>query len=195
MQWQTGERHVMSRRLALRWLGGLALGLSAAACTPVRIAFRMYPKDFDEDPELVDAVLRGFVTAVVPGMPEDAPHLTRVFYDDFYRVGKYRSYLAADLCERAERRYGWPRFEALPAKDRCRVIEDALQEGGVTQRLYVAAVFLAQLASYAGPFDDEQGCPLIGFEGRFRMRPLAELSYPDPERFLPRALTADGNPA
>ena len=47
-----------------------------------------------------------------------------------------------------------------------------------------------------GPFglDDEGGCPLIGFEGRFRMRPLAELSYPDPESFLPGALTTDGNP-
>jgi hypothetical protein len=128
-------------------------------------------------------------------MREDAPDLTRVFYDEFYRLGKYRSYLAADLCERTERLYGWPRFEALPAKDRCRVIEDALQDGGVTQRLYVGAVFLAQLASYAGVFDEEGGCALIGFEGRFRMRPLAELSYPDPERFLPRALTTDGNPA
>jgi cytochrome c biogenesis protein CcdA len=64
MQRQTRERQVMSRRLALRWLGGLTLGLSAAACTPVRIVFRMYPKDFDDNPELVDAVLRGFVTAV-----------------------------------------------------------------------------------------------------------------------------------
>ena len=50
------------RRQALHQLGLIAAGL-AAACTPVRVLVSAYPQAFDDDDELVDRVLRAFVTA------------------------------------------------------------------------------------------------------------------------------------
>ncbi|MEE8192453.1 MAG: hypothetical protein V3T74_06880 [Gemmatimonadales bacterium] len=191
---ESSRGKLVTRRRALGWIGSATLALAAGACTPVRIVLKMYPEEFETDPDLVDGVLRAFVTAVVPGMPGDHPNLTRAFYDDYYRLSKYRNFLAADLCERSRSMYGRTEFAELSLEQRTRVIEDGLDRGGVTKRLYVGAVFLAQIATYAGIYDAEEGCPLIGFQGRYDLSELAHVSHPHPERFLPPSRTTDGNP-
>ena len=70
------------RRQALHQLGLIAAGL-AAACTPVRVLVSAYPQAFDDDDELVDRVLRAFVTAVIPGAPADDPDLVRAYTEVF----------------------------------------------------------------------------------------------------------------
>ena len=66
---------------------------------------------------------------------------------------------------------------------------------GTQERLYVGAILVTQAAHYGGIYDDVHGCSLIEFGGRSGIRGPAASTYPDPESFLPEAITADGNPA
>ena len=183
-----------TRRGALRCLAGGLAGLFIASCTPARIAFRAYPDEFDDDPTRVDGVLRAFVTTVVPGISPRHPDVTRAFYDEFYPLAKYRGFLAADLCQRSTRLYGSARFEKVCVDHRVAVIKDGLGDDATTARLYQGAIFLTQIACLAAIYDDEGGSPLIDFDGRYRLRNPAELTFADPAGFLARADTANGNP-
>ena len=183
----------ISRRQALRQLSVAAAGLAVAACTPLRVLLSAYPRAYDDDEELLDRVLRAFVTTVIPGAPSDAPDLVRAFTDPAYPFAEYAGFFAADLCRRAERRFGGRAFDQLSASERTAVIAEGLVADGTTRRLYNGAVVLAQVAFYAGIYNDKTGCALIGFDGSYRWRPLTNTTHPDPERFLSRALTGDGN--
>ncbi len=182
-----------SRRAALKLLGASAVGVMAAGCTPLRIVLHDYPDVFDQNQAGVERILRAFVTTVVPEAPIDDKDLVRVYYDEFYRLAPYRSFFASDLCERGRRSCGVYRFDRVSPEQRLQVVQDGLAADATTRKLYSGAIFLAQLSFYAGVFDDEKGCPLIDFEGRYRVRPLHELVYPNPEEYLGRSLTADGN--
>jgi hypothetical protein len=185
---------LMTRRELLKSLGLLMGGL-AVGCTPVRIALHSYPDAFDHDPELVERTLSAFVHTVIPGIMGRPEDLARVYGDAYYPFAPYRGYFAADLCRRARERFGRPRFDLLSPAERNRVVRDGLGADGITKRLYGGAIFLAQIACFPGIYDDARGCPLIGFEGASTGHDTDELSYPTPERYLPAALTADGNPS
>ncbi|MGH7568020.1 MAG: hypothetical protein ACREL9_03470 [Gemmatimonadales bacterium] len=182
----------LSRREALKRLSWLAAGW-AAGCTPVRIVLKAIPEAF-EDPALAERVLVAFVTTVVPGVPADDPNLTRVFGDPFYPFAGYGAFFASDLCRRATKCFG-AAFDRLTAEQRTAVIQHGLHADATTKKLYTGAVFLAQIAVYGGIYDAERGSPLIDFEGSYRFRGRRFYTYPDPERFLARALTPTGNPA
>jgi hypothetical protein len=185
----------LDRRAALRRLAVLGAGLVASACAPMRVVLHLYPEDFDESPELTRLILGGFVTAVIPGASEDEPNLTRALTDPAFPLARCAGYLAADLCKRSAGQFGTARFDALDVARRTEVIKAGLSEGGTTSRIYNGAIFLTQIAYYAGIYDDDRGCPLIEWEGRYRFRGLEATTYPNPGRFLARALSADGNPA
>jgi len=180
------------RRQALHQLGLIAAGL-AAACTPVRVLVSAYPQAFDDDDELVDRVLRAFVTAVIPGAPADDPDLVRAYTDPAYPFAQYVGFFAADLSRRAAQRFAGRPFERLDVRQRTAVIAEGLAADGTTRKLYNGAVVLAQIAFYAGMYDDKKGCPMIGFEGGYHWHPLSDMTHSSPERFLSHARTADGN--
>lgn len=183
----------ITRRHAVARLALLGAGF-VAGCTPLRIALKGYPETFETDERLVDATLRAFVTAVIPGASADEPNLVRAFYDDeLSELSRYRGFMVSDLCRRAARRYGIARFAALDEAQRTRVIRDGIAGDPTTRRLYEAAIFLTQVSFYAGIYDDERGCPLIEWNGRYRPRPLSEIGYPNPERYLAAAATRNGN--
>lgn len=188
-----------TRRDFLRLLtiagAGIAGASLAGACAPLRVGLKLYPSELKDNPELLEETLRAFVLTVVPGLPPDDPDLTRALHDESFPLAAHIDVLAADLCERARRLSGSSRFAALDADDRARIVADALDAGGVTTQLYAGAAYLSQVACYAGIYDDAKGCPAIGFEGRFRPDRFADTVYPNPERFLAAASTADGNPA
>lgn len=184
----------ISRRAALKNLAVLAAAGVGAACTPLRMGLRLAPGGFDDDKALVDRVLRGFATAVVTGASADHPNLVRHFYDDDYPLAKYRGYLAADLCQESVDRFGTPAFDRLPLAHRTKIIESKLARGGVTRRLYGGAIYLTQIACYAGIYDPDRGSPLIDFDGRCRNPSVADSTYPMPHRFLSHETTPDGNP-
>jgi hypothetical protein len=184
-------QHLISRRQLLQQLGLIAAGVTAA-CTPVRVLMNAYPQTFDEDPELVDRVLRAFVTTVIPGAPADDADLTRAFTDPDYPFAQFAGFFAADLTRRGRDRFGVA-FEQLGPAARSAIVTDGLAADATSRKLYSGAVTLAQIAFYAGIYDARKGCALIGFEGGYHFHPLAEITHPDPERFLAVALTPDGN--
>jgi len=182
----------LSRRAALKRLGIAAGAAALQRCTPLRLAFGLYPA---QDDRAADRVLRAFVVTVIPGAPPEDPNLTRVFFDPFYPFAPYRSWLVWDLDRRARALTGGTSYPDLDLGRRADVVQDALVAGdGTTARLYQGAIFLAQAAVYAGIYDDELGCPLIDFHGASGLLPLEAQTYPAPGRFLPAADTADGNP-
>ena len=68
---------------------------------------------------------------------------------------------------------------------------EGLGADATTRKLYRGAIYLTQVANYAGIYDDT-GCPMIEFSGRYRG---AKVSYEHPESFLPEPLTPAGNAA
>jgi hypothetical protein len=181
----------MTRREMLQSLGFLTAG-ALAGCTPVRIALHKYPDAFDRDPALTERVIAAFVAAVIPGVTGEARDLARIYGDGDYPFAPYRAYFAADLSKRAERRYGKTPFESLDLARRARVIRDGLDADAITRQLYGGAIYLAQISQYAGVYDDG-GCPLIGYAGANGGFPAEVLTYPNANRYLPAALTANGN--
>lgn len=183
----------ITRRTAL---GGIAVcvGGVLASCTPLRILAGWYPEEFDRDPGLTDRVLRAFVDTVIPGAPPDDPNLARAFVDPGLPFADHAAFFAADLCRRSESLFG-VRFHKLGRSRRVAVVQAVLRSDATARRLCEGAILLAQVATYAGIYDDFAGCSLIQFEGRYRIRPLAELTYPNPNAFLPPPTTASGNAA
>jgi len=179
------------RRDFLRILAGAGL---ASACTPVRIGLKLYPRDFDEHPELVEETLHAFVLAVIPGMPPDDANLTRVFYDELFRLDEHRAWLAYDLCRRAGDLTGDRRFAALSSADRGRVIATALASGGVTERLYTAAIYITQITVFSSVYDDASGCALWEYDGPFRIDQLAGSKDPNLDEFRAFTAAGSGNP-
>jgi hypothetical protein len=186
------QNRFVSRRAVLRTLGFAGVGL-IAGCTPLRIVLHDYPEVFDDDRELTDRVLRAFVTTVIPGTDPETPHLTRAFFDPAYPFAPRTAYFAADLCRRSSRAFGHNAFHTLDPVRRSRIIVDGLRADATTRRLYGGAIFLTQVAVYAGIYDDSVGCELIEFQGsRGLLSPMAQ-RYPHPERFLACESTANGN--
>lgn len=181
----------IARREALRRLGVLTAGL-AAACTPLRVVLHDYPSAFDTR-EATERVLRAFVLTVIPEADARDPNLVRAFSDADLRFAPYRGFFVSDLCRRSAARTGDAAFDRLSQADRVAVVQEGLAADATTARLYSGAILVAQASYYAGIYDDAHGCPLIDFEGAYRFRGLAALTYPDPDRFLSWSLTPDGN--
>jgi hypothetical protein len=181
----------ISRRQLLQQLGVIAAGVGAA-CTPMRVLVNAYPQAFDDDPALTERVLRAFTITVIPGAPALDADLTRAFVDADYPFAPFAAFFASDLDRRGRERYG-EAFEQLDPAARTTIIADGLAADATTRKLYNGAIALAQIAFYAGIYDDRRGCILIGFEGGYRWHPLTEITHPHPTRFLAEALTPDGN--
>lgn len=182
----------LPRRDFVRMLAAVGL---AGACTPVRIGLKLYPTDFKKDAALVEETLRAFVLTVIPGMPPDDPDLTRHFHDELFEIDAHRAYLAYDLCSRGDRIAGCRRFAELTYGERERVVADGLEAGGVTTLLYTASIHVTQIACYAGIYDDDKGCPVTGFEGRFRLENLSSAKDPNLGSFREITSVGSGNPA
>lgn len=182
----------VSRRDVVRSLGLMAAGLVASACAPLRILTHAYPDEFKHHPDVVDRALRAFVATVIPGADPEAADLTRAFRDPRYPFAPYAEFFAADLARRAHDRFGEHGFAQLTLHQRTAVIRDGLKADETTRKLYQGAIYLAQISFYGGIYDDDAGCPLIDFPGRFRGDPV---TYADAHKFLPRAQTLGGNHA
>jgi len=182
----------ITRREALRRMGLLAAAAAAAGCTPLRMALHAYPEAFD-DRERADSALAAFVRTVIPGAEGTDEELSRAFHDRAYPFASHAAFFASDLCRRARRLYSNRAFEYLEEGARAMVVRDGLDADGITRRIYGGAIFLAQVATFAGIYDDDAGCALIDFPGSNAGYLPEEYSYANPEAFLPAAITPDGN--
>jgi hypothetical protein len=181
----------MERREVVRYLSWLAVTAVAGACTPLRIVTRSFPTEFKTDPDLVAETLRAFTAAVVPGFEPGRSDPARALLDTRYKFAKYAPYFASDLTRRTEQRFPGRDFASLDIEQRTRVITDGLAADATTRKLYRGAIYLTQIALYAGIYDS-RGCALIRFEGRYRG---AKVSYTNPDSFLPAPATTRGNAA
>jgi hypothetical protein len=186
----------MSRRAALGRLGAIGLGLAAAGCAsaPQALTGALYPDGVVLDEASVQGTLAAFVEAVIRD-GEAAPAVTRLLADPALKFAPFRRGFAADLRRRASDLAGDERFERLPLEDRTRLIRAGLDDRGIRARLYNGAVFLTQIAYFAGLWHPRGECPAISFEGAYVYRGDAAVTWPHPEAYLPVALTADGNPS
>jgi len=183
----------ISRRTALRKLGLVGSALAAVSCTPLKVVLRWYPTEFDVDHDRVDRILAAFVDAVVPGVRSQRRDPTRHLFDPRFPLHSHTGYFAADLCSRAQDRTGNPAFERLTRQLRTRVIADGLAADPTTSRLYSGAIYLTQIASYAGIYDDRDGCATIKWAGRSRPAPANDQTYPRPHDFLAHEVGVRGN--
>lgn len=182
----------MDRRNAVRYLTWILAGAATQACTPLRIVTRSFPAEFKHDPELVAQTLRAFTAAVIPGFDPGGTDPARALLDHRYPFASYAAFFASDLFQRAERRYGTSAFDSLSIEQHTAIIEDGLAADATTRKLYRGAIYLTQVSIYAGIYDDDAGCSLIEFRGRYRGDAIG---YADPESFLPSPRTATGNAA
>ena len=184
----------MSRRVALERLGLITMGIAAAGCAPAAMATRaLYPEAVALDEDTVQRVLIAFVAVVIPE-PEAAPAVVRCFADPALRFAPFRDEFTADLMRRSDRVAHTDRFDRLSAEQRRAIVQSGIDGGTVSRRLY-AAVFLTQVVYYSGIWNDEGSCPFIGYGGAYVFAGYGAITWPDPERFFPVSLTADGNPA
>jgi len=180
----------MHRRDAVRYLTWILAGAATQACTPLRIVTRSFPAEFKNDPALVGETLRAFVAAVIPGVESGAADPARALLDRRYPFAKYAPFFASDLAARSRRLFGTAEFASLALAQRTGVIADGLAADGTTRKLYRGAIYLTQVSIYAGIYDDDAGCPLIAFAGRYRGGPN---SYDDAVSYLPAPRTSSGN--
>jgi hypothetical protein len=188
-----GSPPAMGRRAALRRLGAILLAAGTAGCTRDMILGIVYPEAGGLEPDSVRARLTAFVATVVPELA--APErIARLFQDPSLPMAEFNHVLVADLERRTRERAGHDRFDRLAPRERAAVVTEGLAAGGIPGRLYNGAVLFTQVMVYAGLGSDDGSCALIGFEGPFHFRGRAAQTYPDPQRFLARAITPDGNP-
>jgi len=181
----------LNRREALRRMG-LAAAALLTGCTPLRMTLGLYPGHFKDNPGEAARALELFLGTVVPGADPGAG-LSRVFFDRDYPLHDWAAFLAQDLCDRCATLHGTSWFAEEGPGRRAAVIRSGLAAADPLPRLYRGAILLAQVAAYASIYDDEAGCPAIDFPGANYGFDPAETSYPDPERFRTREITAAGS--
>jgi len=174
-------------------LAQFSLTLAVGGCTPLRYALHLYPDGLDGT-DAGDRILAAFAHTVIPGAPPGDASIFRPLTDPELPFRRYSAFLAADLNRRARGAFGRD-FDRVTPGQRMEVVERALAADGTTAQLYGGAVYLVQIAYYAGIYDDQRGCPLIGFDGAYRFRGVEATSFPDPDHYLARQVSPDGNPA
>jgi len=185
----------LTRRSALIRLGAITLGLTAVGCAPHTLVGRaLYPESVALDADTVLRMLVAFAAVVLPE-PDAAVPVVRRFADPSLRFTDYRAPLVADLMRRAQARNGTDRFDRLGEADRVAIVQDGLDGGAVCARLYGGAVFLTRIVYYCGLWNERGACAVIDYPGAYVFAGYEAVTWPHPERFLPAATTADGNPA
>lgn len=183
----------LSRRQALRLIGGVSAAAALGACTPAAVLLRTYPDRYRTATHPTELALAAFVTTVVPGA--DAPMqaaAVAVLQDPFYPLAEHSAALASDLDRRARRAEG-KSFSSLSPAQRTAVVRQALEGDVIARKLYTGAAFLTQVAVYGGIHDDRAGSPLIDFPGGYHLEPPQPFPAGIAVPHHPR--TADGNPA
>jgi len=182
-----------SRRQAIQTIAAVLSAVGAAACAPARILLGAYPAEFKGNSARTMATLAAFVCTVEPGACPDPARTALTLQDAYYPLARYAAYLASDLDGRANHGYRRP-FAALSCAERAAVVASGLAAGGVTGKLYSGAVYLTQIAVYAGLGSSDNR--LLHLEAvSFDNTPHRSASFPDAKPRFPRSLSLNGNPA
>lgn len=144
----------------------LLTGVVIAGCSPVKILLKLYPERFDDN-DYKKKILSAFVTTIIPGADLTDPNICRIFSDHYYPFHKYCGFFVSDLCKKSKRRFYTENFHQLKLEERTSIVKEGLRDEFTTSRLYTAAIYISQVSFYSGIYDDDKGCELIDFEGRY----------------------------
>jgi hypothetical protein len=169
-----------------------SFGVLMTSCTPVNILLNTHDDKYDDDSILKTKILRAFVTAVIPGTDPNNPDICKIFCDDYYSFHKYCGFFVSDLCSKSQNLFGSECFYDLSIEQRTEVIQSGLEDDSITERIYTAAIFIAQVSVYCSIYDDEKGCNLIDFKGNYGFID-AEIYYRNPQVYLAEEITSTGN--
>jgi len=170
----------------------LSVGVLMTSCTPVKILLYTHEDKYDEDLNLKTNILQAFVTAVIPGTIPNNPDMCKIFCDDYYPFHKYCGFFVSDLCSKSQKLFASECFYDLSIVQRTEVIQSGLEDDSTTERIYTAAIFIAQVSVYCSIYDDEKGCNLIDFTGNYGFID-AEIYYRNPQVYLAEEITSTGN--
>lgn len=169
-----------------------SLGVLMTSCTPVKILLNTHDDKYDEDADLKSKILKAFVTAVIPGADCSDPDNCKIFCDDYYPFHKYCGFFTSDLCNKSEKLFETECFHSLPLDQRTEVIQAGLNDDATTERIYTAAIFIAQVSVYCSIYNDENGCKIIDFPGSYGFVDT-EMFYANQYEYLANELTSTGN--
>ena len=99
--------------------------------------------------------MRAFTAAVIPGFDPGTTDPARALLDHRYPFAKYAPFFASDLSRRAAQRFAGSSFASLDLAQRTAVIMEGLEGDATTRKLYRGAIFLTQVAIYAGIYDGD----------------------------------------
>jgi hypothetical protein len=170
----------------------LSLGVLMTACTPVKIILNAHDDKYDVNTTLKNKILEAFVTAVIPGVDQNNPDMCKIFCDEYYPFHKYNGFFISDLCVKSEKLFGTENFFELTLEQRTQVIQAGLDDDSTTERIYTAAIFIAQVSIYCSIYNDERGCGLIDFNGCNGFIDT-EMYYPNAQNYLANEITSTGN--
>lgn len=186
------EHNELTRRRFIR-IGSIAALASLSGCTPARILLKKYPQKYKRDEALIEETLRAFVVTIIPGADYFDKDLIKVFYDEYYPLSKYRSFIVYDISKRSEKLHGTNQFESLTPGQRTEVVENAEEGSKIIRKLYNGAIILSQVAYYASIYDDDKGCALIDYEGKNYGYSHVQKCYEDNMPFLSIEHSSQGN--
>lgn len=170
----------------------LVLGIAMTSCTPVKILLNAHEDKYDDDATLKNKVLMAFVTAVIPGADPDNPDMCKIFCDEYYDFHKYTGFFVSDLCNKSKSLFGSENFYELNFNQRTKVIQAGLNDDSTTERIYTAAIFIAQVSIYCSIYDDDRGCSIIDYHGSYGFMDT-KMFYDNPQTYLAQELTSTGN--
>ena len=173
-----------------------SIGSILAGCTPVKIILKAYPKAFRTNRSLQEDMLRLFALTIVPGADLSDPKSTNIYFDTYYPFAEYVPFFLSDVNSRANADFGGRPFTLLSQGEREKLILDAIQKGdAVTRKLYLGAIYMTRANVYAGIYNDNVGCPHIGFHGTSQEFKGSEMYYPNANEYFAHSTSYSGNPS
>ena len=158
-------QHQYGRRDFLRTISMAAAGMAAVSCLPLRYATGSMPRDFKSRTPLADETARRFATTIIPVADASRSEVVDMLFDQELPFAKYCP-LFLDLLNRRASELtgvGFVHCSAVESRD---VVKSIIDDGGKGSQLCQAAIMIIQASFYGGSFDDELGCPSIGFYGK-----------------------------
>ena len=120
-------------------------GATLASCTPLKIMFRNYPDEFENNVTInLNKNQSAFIITVIPGADVNDVNLCKIFKDSFYGFENYCGFFISDLYKRSDKMFGKKSFYDLTAEQRTDVILSGLDADATLNKIYSAAILMSQ---------------------------------------------------
>ncbi|MCX8106227.1 MAG: hypothetical protein N3D80_10205 [Ignavibacterium album] len=164
---------------------------SLIGCSQLRILVKDYPKSFDEDIKSADNELKNFVLTIIPGADENDQNTIRIFRDEFYGFNKYVGFFISDLCSRSKMLFNQEKFSSLTIFQKEEVINSAIDDDSLINKIYTAAIFMSQVSVYCSIYEDGKISSLLDSVEKYSFNNVETIE--SKELYLATEMTSNGN--